>query len=92
MRVTFQEPRWRKDLIDVNEQDADREAFQSDGRIAGLWMFHFIDLAPWYLTNAAGNRSLWSGAKGMLDFDNLRISGDGSRDPNRIARSPSAPS
>jgi predicted dehydrogenase len=99
--------------------------------IAGLWMCHLIDLAPWYLqdpypksamtmggvymwkdgrqtsdvfhatveyneclvtfamslTNGAGNRNLWFGAKGTLDIDNLTISGDGSRDPNRLTAS-----
>ena len=98
--------------------------------IAGLWMCHLIDLAPWYLqdpypksaacmggvylwkdgretadvfqamveyneclvtfsmslTNAAGNRNLWFGTKGTLDIDNLKISGEGSRDPNRIKK------
>jgi predicted dehydrogenase len=96
--------------------------------IAGLWMCHLIDLAPWYLqdpyphyaiatggvyqwkdgrqtsdvfhatvayneclvtfamslTNGAGNRNLWFGSKGTLDIDNLKISGDGSRDPGRV--------
>ena len=96
--------------------------------IAGLWMCHLIDLAPWYLqdpypqhamtmggvylwkdgretsdvfesmveyneclvtfamslTNAAGNRNLWYGSKGVLDIDNLKISGDGSKDPKRL--------
>lgn len=96
--------------------------------IAGLWMCHLIDLAPWYLqdpypkramsmggvylwkdgretsdvfqsmveyneclvtfsmslTNAAGNRNLWFGTKGTLDINNLRITGEGSRDPLRI--------
>ncbi|MGH9721086.1 MAG: Gfo/Idh/MocA family protein [Bryobacteraceae bacterium] len=98
--------------------------------IAGLWMCHLIDLAPWFLndpypkramtmggvflwkdgrqtsdvfqslveyndclvsfsmslTNAAGNRNLWFGTKGTLDLDNLKITGDGSRDPNRILK------
>lgn len=151
MGVNFQEPRWRKDLTNVKEEDIDWKAFQFGGRItgpfnprrlrewqlfrettngiAGLWMCHFIDLAPWYLqypypksamamggvylwkdgrqtadvfhatveyneclvtfamslTNGAGNRNLWFGAKGTLDVDNLKISGAGSRDPNRIA-------
>jgi predicted dehydrogenase len=39
------------------------------------------------LTNGAGNRNLWFGAKGTLDIDNLTISGDGSRDPNRLTAS-----
>ncbi|HTS65092.1 MAG TPA: Gfo/Idh/MocA family oxidoreductase [Candidatus Acidoferrales bacterium] len=96
--------------------------------IAGLWMCHLIDLAPWYLqdpfpkaamamggvylwkdgretsdvfqatveyneclvtfamslTNGAGNRNLWYGTKGTMDLDNLKISGEGSRDPNRV--------
>ncbi|HXK04636.1 MAG TPA: Gfo/Idh/MocA family oxidoreductase [Verrucomicrobiae bacterium] len=96
--------------------------------IAGLWMCHLIDLAPWYLrdpfpkaamamggvylwkdgretsdvfqatveyneclvtfamslTNAAGNRNLWYGTKGTMDLDNLKITGEGSRDPNRV--------
>ncbi len=96
--------------------------------IAGLWMCHLIDLAPWYLqdpypkramamggvylwkdgrdtsdvfqamveyneclvtfamslTNAAGSRNLWYGTRGTLDIDNLKITGDGSRDPHRI--------
>ena len=96
--------------------------------IAGLWMCHLIDLAPWYLqdpypkhamtmcgvylwkdgretsdvfqsmveyneclvtfamslTNAAGNRNLWYGSKGVLDIDNLKVSGDGSKDPKRL--------
>jgi predicted dehydrogenase len=99
--------------------------------IAGLWMCHLIDLAPWYLqdpfpkhaiatggvfmwkdgrdtsdvfhatvayndclvtfamslTNGAGNRNLWFGTKGTLDIDNLKISGEGSRDPNRLTAS-----
>jgi predicted dehydrogenase len=96
--------------------------------IAGLWMCHLIDLAPWYLetpfpkadmamggvylwkdgretsdvfqatveyneclvtfamslTNAAGNRNLWYGTKGTMDLDNLKITGEGSRDPDRV--------
>ena len=96
--------------------------------IAGLWMCHLIDLAPWYLqdpypkramamggvylwkdgrdtsdvfqamveyneclvtfamslTNAAGSRNLWYGTRGTLDIDNLKITGEGSRDPHRI--------
>ncbi len=96
--------------------------------IAGLWMCHLIDLAPWFLndpypkhamtmggvylwkdgrqtsdvfqsmveyqdclvtfsmslTNAAGNRNQWFGVKGTLDLDNRKITGEGSRDPNRI--------
>jgi len=96
--------------------------------IAGLWMCHLIDLAPWYLqnpypkhamamggvyrwkdgretsdvfqamveyneclvtfamslTNAAGNRNLWYGSKGTLDIDHLKISGEGSLDPQRL--------
>jgi predicted dehydrogenase len=96
--------------------------------IAGLWMCHLIDLAPWFLkdpypkhamamggvylwkdgrqtsdvfqamveyheclvtfsmslTNGAGNRNLWFGTKGTLDIDNRTISGEGSRDPQRI--------
>ncbi|HYP15357.1 MAG TPA: Gfo/Idh/MocA family oxidoreductase [Bryobacteraceae bacterium] len=99
--------------------------------IAGLWMCHLIDLAPWYLqdpypkhavtlggvylwkdgrqtsdvfqslveyndclvsfsmslTNAAGNRNLWFGTKGTLDIDNLTITGEGSRAPDRIEHS-----
>jgi len=102
--------------------------------IAGLWMCHLIDLAPWYLqdpyprramtmggvylwkdgretsdvfqamveyneclvtfamslTNAAGNRNLWYGTRGTLDIDNLRITGDGSRDAKRVVQ-PQAP-
>ena len=96
--------------------------------IAGLWMCHLIDLAPWFLqdpypkqaatiggvyqwkdgrqtsdvfqamveyndclvtfsmslTNSAGNRNLWFGEKGTMDIDNKRISGDGSRAPDRL--------
>jgi predicted dehydrogenase len=96
--------------------------------IAGLWMCHLIDLAPWFLkdpypkhamamggvylwkdgrqtsdvfqamveyneclvtfamslTNAAGSRNLWFGTKGTLDIDNRKISGEGSRDPQRL--------
>jgi predicted dehydrogenase len=96
--------------------------------IAGLWMCHLIDLAPWFLqdpypahaaamggvylwkdgretsdvfqamveyndclvtfamsvTNGAGSRNVWYGTKGTLDLDRHRISGDGSRDPDRI--------
>src|SRR5215471_15235975 len=96
--------------------------------IAGLWMCHLIDLAPWYLkepypksamamggvyrwkdgretadvfqstveyneclvnfamslTNGAGNRNVWYGTKGTMDLDNLTITGDGSRDPDRV--------
>ncbi len=96
--------------------------------IAGLWMCHLIDLAPWYLqdpypksamamggvylwkdgrdtsdvfqaiveyneclvtfamslTNGAGNRNLWYGSKGVLDLDNQKITGEGSRDPDRV--------
>lgn len=37
------------------------------------------------LTNAAGGRNLWFGTKGTLDLDNLKISGEGSQDPNRLA-------
>jgi predicted dehydrogenase len=37
------------------------------------------------LTNAAGGRHLWFGARGTLDADALTIAGEGSRDPNRIA-------
>ena len=36
-------------------------------------------------TNAAGNRNVWYGTKGTLDLDHQTISGDGSRDPNRVA-------
>jgi predicted dehydrogenase len=96
--------------------------------IAGLWMCHLIDLAPWYLetpfpkaamamggvyrwkdgreksdvfqatveyneclvtfamslTNGAGNRNVWYGTKGTMDLDNLMITGDGSREPDRV--------
>jgi len=36
------------------------------------------------LTNSAGNRNLWHGARGTLDMDALTVSGEGSRLPNRI--------
>lgn len=36
------------------------------------------------LTNSAGGRNLWFGTKGMLDAEANRISGDGSRDPDRV--------
>ncbi len=36
------------------------------------------------LTNAAGSRNQWFGVKGTLDLDKLKITGEGSRDPNRI--------
>jgi predicted dehydrogenase len=96
--------------------------------IAGLWMCHLIDLAPWYLkdpfpkhamamggvylwkdgretsdvfqatveyndclvtfsmslTNGAGNRNLWYGAKGTLDLDNQKITGEGSKEADRV--------
>jgi predicted dehydrogenase len=37
------------------------------------------------LTNSAGNRNLWFGSKGTLDLDKMTISGEGSRDPGRVA-------
>jgi len=36
------------------------------------------------LTNAAGSRNLWFGTKGTLDANALRVSGEGSHDPNRV--------
>lgn len=36
------------------------------------------------LTNSAGGHNLWFGAKGMLDAEANRVSGDGSRDPDRV--------
>ncbi len=36
------------------------------------------------LTNSAGNRNLWHGARGTLDMDAMTISGAGSRLPDRI--------
>jgi len=36
------------------------------------------------LTNSAGNRNLWHGARGTLDMDALTVSGEGSRLPDRI--------
>lgn len=36
------------------------------------------------LTNSAGGRNLWFGIKGMLDAEANRVSGDGSRDPDRV--------
>jgi predicted dehydrogenase len=36
------------------------------------------------LTNSAGNRNLWFGTKGTLDLDNLKITGEGSSDVNRV--------
>jgi predicted dehydrogenase len=36
------------------------------------------------LTNSAGNRNLWHGARGTLDLDAMTISGEGSRLPDRI--------
>lgn len=36
------------------------------------------------LTNAARNRNLWYGTRGVLDADALKITGDGSRMPDRI--------
>ena len=36
------------------------------------------------LTNSGGNRNLWFGTRGTLDADALRITGDGSKDPDRI--------
>jgi len=39
------------------------------------------------LTNTAGNRNLWHGARGTLDMDALTISGAGSRLPDRIKES-----
>lgn len=36
------------------------------------------------LTNSAGGRNLWFGTKGVLDAEALRISGDGSKDPDRV--------
>lgn len=36
------------------------------------------------LTNSAGGRNLWFGTKGMLDAEANRVSGDGSRDPDRV--------
>jgi predicted dehydrogenase len=36
------------------------------------------------LTNSAGGRNLWFGTKGVLDAEALRITGDGSKDPDRV--------
>ncbi|MEK7409314.1 MAG: Gfo/Idh/MocA family oxidoreductase [Acidobacteriota bacterium] len=36
------------------------------------------------LTNSAGNRNLWHGARGTLDADAMRITGAGSRQPDRL--------
>lgn len=36
------------------------------------------------LTNSAGGRNLWFGIKGLLDAEANRVSGDGSRDPERV--------
>ncbi len=36
------------------------------------------------LTNSAGGRNLWFGTKGVLDAEGLRITGDGSKDPDRV--------
>jgi predicted dehydrogenase len=36
------------------------------------------------LTNAAGNRNVWYGDKGTLDLQTQRITGDGSRRPDRV--------
>lgn len=36
------------------------------------------------LTNAAGNRNLWYGTRGTLDLDNQKITGDGSRQNDRV--------
>jgi predicted dehydrogenase len=36
------------------------------------------------LTNSGGNRNLWFGTKGTLDADALKISGDGSKMPDRL--------
>jgi len=36
------------------------------------------------LTNSAGGRNLWFGTKGVLDAEANRVSGEGSRDPDRI--------
>ena len=36
------------------------------------------------LTNAAGNRNLWFGTRGTLDADAMKITGEGSRMPDRL--------
>ncbi|MBI4893984.1 MAG: Gfo/Idh/MocA family oxidoreductase [Acidobacteria bacterium] len=36
------------------------------------------------LTNSAGNRHLWFGTKGVLDPEALKVTGDGSKDPDRV--------
>lgn len=36
------------------------------------------------LTNSGGNRNLWFGTKGTLDADALKITGDGSKMPDRL--------
>jgi predicted dehydrogenase len=36
------------------------------------------------LTNAAGNRNLWFGTRGTLDADAMKITGEGSRTPDRL--------
>jgi len=36
------------------------------------------------LTNASGARNHWFGMRGTIDADALRMSGEGSRDPNRL--------
>jgi predicted dehydrogenase len=36
------------------------------------------------LTNAAGGRNLWFGTKGTIDAEKLLISGEGSKDPDRV--------
>lgn len=36
------------------------------------------------LTNAAGNRNMWYGTRGTLDADTLKITGAGSRQPDRL--------
>lgn len=43
------------------------------------------------LTNSAGGRNLWFGIKGMLDAEANRVSGDGSRDPDRVMQAYTLP-
>lgn len=39
------------------------------------------------LTNSAGGRNLWFGTKGTIDAEALKISGEGSKDPDRVMQS-----
>lgn len=43
------------------------------------------------LTNSAGGRNLWFGIKGMLDAEANRVSGAGSRDPDRVMQAYTLP-